>query len=440
MTKLTSIRSNSQPAGGPTATTGTPPTLTPADIAALVQQLKPTIEAFRDASTPQSIQLPATALGLGVGAPTRIASVGLGYLAVTTHTVVIAVNFSAAGSVQVDPWFPFSAISNIACNINGGTTVFSTDGPGSLLSYARNRRGMFTPYYGVSSAGSLPPSLCSVTVAGAGITTTAATAYSASGIKTITAAAAGTATITAVFTSFAKLAYSRDSLLGALPLQNNSVFATLTHQPVGVLLSAAGNPKAAPLYTAVAATAALTSWNAQTEYDFWAVPSDPALYADMVSNSYQVLQQPGVTAAATGLLAWSYPLPQNQFAVATHLVGFDGNGNYLVNSPAASALSRLVLNYNGGGVTPVSMQRAQTLAKQYADYGSDLSTIPGYYLWDGDATAESLTDTDSAGWLNAYSAASPQLQGDVAAATATPISVNVTREIVIAGAVQTVGG
>jgi hypothetical protein len=279
----------------------------------------------------------------------------------------------------VDPWFPYSLLQSNVVSVNGSTVVFSTDGPGGLLSYARNRRGFFQGYYGVSSSGSLPPSLVSVAVTGANVTTTAGTSFSMSGYKTISASAATTATVTLTFMSFCKLAYSRDTLLGALPLQNNSVFATISHQPVAVLSSTSNNPKAAPFYDAISVTSAtLTSWTATTEYDFWAVPSNAALYADMVGNSFQVLQQPAVTASATGNLAWTYALPQNQFAVAVHLVGFDSSGNYLVTSPGSSALSRLLLQYNGGSVIPVAQYRQQILAEQYADYGADLSLIPGY--------------------------------------------------------------
>jgi hypothetical protein len=66
--------------------------------------------------------------------------------------------------------------------------------------------------------------------------------------------------------------------------------------------------------------------------------------------------------------------------------------------------------------------------------------MTGYRLWDGADTTEALTITDDAGWVDTYAAAEPQLAIDVLAGTVTPISYNVTREAIVAGAVQQLGG
>jgi hypothetical protein len=102
--------------------------------------------------------------------------------------------------------------------------------------------------------------------------------------------------------------------------------------------------------------------------------------------------------------------------------------------------SRLVLQYNAGSVVPVLQFNGRERAMQFADYNADVFQVPGYRLWDGDNTSESLTTTDDAGWVDAYSAATPQLVSDLDATVVVPITYNITREAIVAGAVQTLGG
>jgi hypothetical protein len=156
----------------------------------------------------------------------------------------------------------------------------------------------------------------------------------------------------------------------------------------------------------------------------------------MVTNSYQVQEQTNLTFAATGVEALSYNIPQNQYLVAAHIVARDNNGAAL--TPAAISFARV--KYNAGGVIPVQIPMDRQRALQYSDYGADIFAVPGYFLWDGDETTEALVDTDQAGWVDAYAAATPQITGDILASVVTPVTYSITRESVVAGAVQVVGG
>lgn len=429
----TSIRSNSMPVGGATATQPVSPTLTPADIAALLAELTPVIKAFREASTPTEVQLNEQVLSAGQEDSIRISSVGLGYRLVSEHTVVFTVQNTAAAAQTVDlsPYFPYNAISKTSVQINGGATSYSVSGHGGLFVALRGRRGAFLP-----DGTALNPALCRV-VAGAGITLAASSSFSLSGYSSFSVAADTTGTITATFYTIEKLAMNRDNLLGSLPLQNNSVFASLSRS---LASSAAGGNATYPMYVTggVPATLIATmSDTVKTTYKFWSVPSNPALYTDMISNSYQVLEQPKNALNSNGQGALAYNIPSNQFLTAMHLLVNDSNGNY----PEADTLfNRFTLQYNGGSIIPTLQFGERHRAETFLDYGADLiGELPGYYLWDGNNTTDDVNQSDEAGWLDAYSAANPQVVADLATTFSTPGSFSVIRESIVAGSVQTIG-
>jgi hypothetical protein len=51
-----------------------------------------------------------------------------------------------------------------------------------------------------------------------------------------------------------------------------------------------------------------------------------------------------------------------------------------------------------------------------------------------------IQSADQAGWIDTYMAATPQLVGDITAGLLTPLTLSITRESVVAGAVQVIGG
>lgn len=432
----TAVRSNSMPTAGQTAQQPIAPTNANTSVDALIESFAAAIADFRKSSSPEQVDIDQVVLTPGITKTARIPSVGLGYLLESEHSLTITLSNTAgtAQTVNVSPWFPFNVLANTNVQLNGGNVVYNCDGPSGLLVAARPRRGVLD-----ISGGSISPALAKVTISGSGVTTTAATAgTSISGYASMSIpATTGVATITATFITNEKLAFSEDSLLGALALQNNQVFAPVARTLVGSVL---GDNAQSPLYTSGAVPATLTASGVQdtvsSSYDFWSVPLDSALYQAMIGNAYKVLQEPANTVSATGSGALKYNIPQNELVTALHLIASDDNGDYL---DTITALPYYQIKFGGGTFIPTQQHANRSRAQHLFTYGSDVSNLPGYQLWDGNATSDQITASDEAGWLDTYTAASPQFISDVLAGTVTPLTYSVTRESVVLGAVQTIG-
>lgn len=442
----TAIRSNSQPAGGVTAQQPVTPAQAPADIAALVAELTPVAERFRAASSPLEAPLDNAAAvngGAGGSLQTRIVSVGLGYRVVTEHTVVISLVNTAGGAqvVNFSNFFPYNLLQNTQVQINGGATVYSASGLGGLWVAMRNKRGIFDLTNQGGFGFGLSPALVRVSFNGNATPTNAGSAGNFSGVASISIATATTGVVTVKFYTFEKFALDRESLLGALPLQNNATFANMTRQVVGTIVGPGPNNHKAPMFTAGAVPGTLATtltYTVSSTYYYMSVPSDAGLYQEMVFNSYQVQEQTNLAVNAVGAGALAYDIPQNQYLVAAHLTLFDSQGNLL---PVGSGgLSTVKLQYNAGGVIPVQKAADRNRAANYVDYGDDRTWLGGYVYWDGEDTTEHIARADQMGWVDTYAAATPQIVADVAAGVLTPITYNVCRESVVAGAVQVVGG
>src|SRR6266567_3366313 len=304
---ILALQSNPQPDAGMTATQSVPPPITPADIEALVEQ----------------------SLNLGDSKGIRIASVGLGVRVITHWNVVYSFINAAAGAVtiNVSNVWPFNHPRQTLIQINGGAQVYAADGLATLAVMTRNKPGTWEPTTGGGFGLALQKALVKVTL-GANISgaVNATGAGNFSGITSFVVALTSTGVVTVDFWTVEKLCLDRQSLLGMLPLQNNSTFALMTRQVVNNAIGAGPNNHAFPFFTAGAVPGTLTHTAVATvtsTYDFWSVPSDPGLYQEMVQNSYQVQQQQSVGVAVTGPAALTYNIPQNQFMVAAHLWGFD---------------------------------------------------------------------------------------------------------------------
>jgi hypothetical protein len=441
---ILSLQSNAQPAGGMTDTQPVPQPDTPVDIEALVEQLTPTVAKFREQSTPQKVALDQQSLILGDSKTIRIASVGLG-VRVITHWSVVYNFVNAAGAavtINVSNVWPFNHPKQTQIQINGGAQVYSADGLATFAVMTRNKRSTWQTTTAGGFGLALSRALVRVTI-GANVNTVvnAAGQGSFSGIVSFNVAASLTGVLTVDFWTVEKLCLDRNSLLGMLPLQNNSTFATMTRQVVNNAIGAGPNNHAFPFFTAGAVPGTLTHTATATvtsTYDFWSVPADQGLYQEMVQNSYQVQQQQSIAVPVTGSEALKYSLPQNQFLVAAHLWGFDTQGNLVPADSAGLPLLKLV--YNAGSIVPVVHFADRERAAQFLDYEDDRQFVGGYRLWDGEDTTEAIESSDQAGWLDTYQAATPELRADVTAGLLTPLTYSITRESVVAGAVQVVGG
>jgi hypothetical protein len=442
--RITALASNAQPTQGTSATQPVPPALTPADIDALVDAMAPTVAKFRDQSSPLKVALDQQVLSLGDSKPIRIASVGLGVRVISHHSCVINLINAAGGAVVVNfsDVFPFNLIRQTQIQINGGATVYAADGLATFAVMTRNKPGAWETYQGPSGFGpGLSKALVKITNGANSTITNRANPGNFSGLASTSIALTSTGVITAEFWTVEKLCLDRQSLLGMLPLQNNSTYATLTRQLVNSAVGAGPNNHAFPMFTAGAVPGTLTHTVTDTvtsTYDFWSVPGDPGLYQEMVQNSYQVQQQQSIAVAVTGPAALSYNVPQNQFMVAAHIWAFDSQGNLLPQD--SGGISLLQLLYNAGSVRPVQHFADRERAAQFLDYGDDRQFVGGYRFWDGEDTTELIQLADQAGWIDTYLAATPQLVGDIAAGLNVPLTLSITRESVVAGAVQVVGG
>lgn len=446
--KITALRSNPMPTGGTAATQPVPPNQTPASVAELIDYLTPAISRFRSLSSPLKVPLDTiTFSGLGDQKQVRIASVGLGERIVSFHSAVINLANSGGGAqtVTVSPHFPYNLLTNTAVQINGGETTYSASGRAGLAVWGRDRPGFWDPQ--PASGLGLSPALVQ-TSAGANLTPTNQTLpfQTWTGINTISIAAGTNGNLTVNWITVEKLAHSRDTLLGALPLQNNSTFATVTRNAVGVLVTSNATNAQIPFFNAGAnVTASLTSYTVQQLYHFWGIPSDPSVYQPLIENSYQVIEQKTLTASATGTAAITYNIPQNLYGAAFHIFANDNNGANLnpnggLTPTTAADFTRLAIQYNAGSVVPIVEFPERQRAMQFADYGADIGVIPGYRFWDGHNTTENLNISDDAGWIDTYAAAEPQLIIDVRTGVVVPVTFNVTREAIVAGAVQQLGG
>lgn len=451
---VTSIQSNSQPGGGMTATQPIVPAanLTPADIQAIVEQLTPIQSRFRQQSSFLEIALDqANFTALGQQKPVQIRNVGLGVQLRTEWNVTITVanGSTAAQTFVVSPAFPLNLITNTQIQINGGATVYSASGLGGLDVETRQRRGSrkFTAQQTLWNAAlglSLDPAILQVNTLGSNLTATnsAATTANFTGVTSISVAGSASTNNTWVlrFVTIEKVAYDYDSLLGALPLQNNSTFIQVARQIVGAL-SGTRNDFNMPFSSAGGnLTFTLTTLTADSTYQFVSVPSDPSLYAGMIANSYQVQEQQAISVTSTGSKAFVYNIPQNLFLVAAHIRGVDTNGAFIKGYDSSSGLGDLYVQYNGGSIIPVTQKVYRARAHQYMSYDFDPVVFLGYRLWDGDDTSDDIVSTDNMGWLDTYATASPQIAADVGSSASTNLTMSVCREQVVAGAVQQVGG
>lgn len=453
------------PTGGPTATQSVQPVgqLTPQDIAALVDQLIPAVQKFRANSTVQSVTINDMAWAAqGDSVDKQISAVGLGLRTRSWHHMSISITNAATAAeiFKVSPDFPFNLIKNTQIGINAGANVYSASGARGLEVAGRRYRGFFEMDAGEGGCGPAHRWV-KVKVGANGTKTNADTygiPYQLSGIKSVSVAGSSTTILTVDFYTEEWFVLDMESMLGALPLQNNSTYATIQRTLAAAFLSTSTTDTTFPLFDAGAdLSVSAFSGTTKTFYDFASVPSDPSLYTAIVSNSYQVTEQPNILGAA-GPAGIQYNIPQNQYLVALHSHTVDGTGtpvmfsdgvigsqteeftNYASN--AAYGTNKRVIQYNGGKVIPVLQYPYRDQCHQFEVYGDGRARqLAGYMLWDGEDTSNDIqAATDNMNWIDCYNVASPQDVVDVGASVNGATKTTYTRESIVAGSVQVVGG
>ena len=435
------------PAGGAAATQPVIPAgqLTPAQLTAIVEQLTPIQARFRQAST--FLQSDLNQASFSLTAPTQTQngkSTGLAVRLISEWNVTITVANSAttAGTFNVSPWFPWNLIANTNVSINGGAATYSCSGLGALFSMLRIRRA--SRLLGVQGGfgQALSPALVRYTF-GSNLTPTSAAATDRylGGVKSVSVAASASSNNTFVITFYTveKLTLDKDSLLGALPVQNQSTSVAVNRQ-IQSALSGTRNDYSMPFSSAAAGlTFTLTTCTVDTTYEFASVPADSSIYQGIITHAYECIEQPSNTVVSTGAKALNYAPPLNKLLVAAHIFGVDTNGAVIAAFDATNGLGNFFLQYNAGTVTPAMRHAGRDRLDKFLSYGDDPVYIPGWRLWDGEDTSDSLTESDNMGWLNTYVVADPNLYYDVGSSAAVTLTFSALREAVVRGAVTTVG-
>lgn len=447
----TAIQSNAQPMGGVTAMQPVPPAgeMTPSDIATLVEQLTPAATRFRKQSTLMKVKLETkNYTQQGDDQIARFANVGLGYLVISHHHLVITLKNAgtAAEIVKFSPWFPYTLLNSSQIAINGGAATYSCNALGGILVAARVKQGMLWLNTRAGRGEAIDPALVLMSADSNGtFTSVAAGTFPAQlcGATQLSIAGSSSSVLTVDFVTFEKVVADFDSGIGALPLQNNSTYATLERILQSAFVTTSTTDQRFSFYNAGAdVTVTAVSGFSEALYEFASVPPDQTLYNDMVVNSYQVQQQRSVAAGGTGVQAWVYNVPQNLFLVAAHTVFRDGNNQSIDARPVTANFPNYQLVYNGNSIQPVLQTPWPQGGLDFLNYKDSRSCgeVGGYLKWDGEDTSNSPTSTDEMNWIDTYNAATPQITSDLATTLTTTVTADVTREAIVSGSVQVVGG
>jgi hypothetical protein len=432
-----SVRGNSLPQGGATATNGNtqsqpllPDTLT----------LMRMTEMFQERSEQNCIKLNQVSVLPGQQIQFNINNVGLGESLdlLVSGSISLANSLGSAQVVTLSPEFPYNLFSNILTQFNGQTVIDSLSGYELLgIMAKRNKNVYISPG---SSAGTayaqgavtLPRELASVT-AGANVTVVTTSAATLTGITSVSVAASSTGVLNFQFYLNLPYCLRQDLLLGLLPLQNNSIYANISLTSPSIL----GATAASPLYVSGGVPATLTnSANAivcQPTYNFWAIPNpnDARLYSYLVSHSYMLLSQPNNTLNKTGQESLQFNIPNNFYLLALLATLRDGNGALL---DCYNVTDNPYLSYNG--TARVERRDIKTKqARQRIFYDSTTSALGEIMLDFTDLTYVN-NSTNSSKWLNMYLANNPQFILDIASGVTLPVSYNILREQLVPAQVQ----
>lgn len=436
MAEQKSVRGNALPPGGAMATTeaGQGQPLLPDTFT-----LRRLSEQFQERSEANCIKLNQVPLTPGQQASFVIQNVGLGdSLELLVSGSVSLVNTDTdPQDVSLSYEFPFNLFQNLLTQFNGQTVINSLSGYELLQIMAKRGKNI---YQGTGASAGSPFKQETVRVdrslawveGDKNITVTPGNGLC--GVSKIAVAGSKTGVLT--FGMYLKLPYvlQDDLLMGMLPMQNNSVYASV-QITLPMLL---GTTAASPLYVAEAVPATLSvssDIKLQPTYNFWSIPlpNDPRLYGYLVSHSYMLLSQPANVLNKTGAEALAYNMPNNYYLLALLFTLRDGAGDLV---DMYSGIDNPYLSYNG--TARVDRRDIKTrFARQNIFYEGPVSAL-GQLLWDGTDIAYQTNGVNTSKWLNMYLANNPQFMTDVAAGLVVPASYAVCREQLVPANVQLV--
>lgn len=435
----TSVRSNSVPMAGATATTtGQASPLLPSS-----EGIRAASEAFMESSDFNVAVQNTVGLIPGSTSILTVQSVGLGSALdlFVSGTISFTNTGAAAQTISLSPEFPYSLLKNVLVQVNGQTVIVSCSGYSLLTINAKRYKG----FYGARAAGggtsndsqlrcSLDPSIAYVT-AGANVTlNNSSNTGCLTGVSSITVAANSTGVLNVGMYLKIPFTLRDDILLGMIPLQNNSVNFTVSFTAPTILGTNANSPCYVSGGVPATLSNAANALSIKPTYNFWAIPTpnNPQAYGYFVSNSY-ILTETSNTVSTTGSQALKYQMPNNYLLASLLLTLRDSSGN-LLNIP--NSIDNPYLNYNN--TAQVDKMDIQTkMAKQSIFYEAPATPI-GQYLYDMTDVSYLANGTNTAKWLNMYLANNPTFIADVQSGISVPISYSVLREQIVPAQVQLV--
>ena len=418
-----SVRGNSAPAGGATATMTQSGQGQP--LLMSTDQLMILSEQFMENSEYNDVKLNIVNLVAGQQAAFQINNIGMGesleMLVQLTFTVQNTT--SASVTLNVAPESPYGLISQLITQFNGQTVLDNLSGYDLLGVMVRRNRTLISPN------GVINPLVASITVSGSGVTS--ATGTGICNLTSITIPATDTATITALMYLELPFVLARELLFGLLPMQNNSVYLSVT-AVAGTLV---GTDPTAMLSAAsiTGLTVATTSFTCKPTYNFWAVPSPnkPELYAQLIANNYMILTVPNQTFTATGAAGINFNMPNNYYLLSLAMTARDSTKTLL---PVATTLDNPRLSYNNTAIVEQRDILTRTARQGMWMYGA---VPPGMILFDL-MDAEHRPNINTAKMLNMYEANNPQFLVDVGSGVSVPGTFRVCREQLVPSNVQIV--
>lgn len=437
MAEQKAIRGNMLPPGGVTATTEAGQGLPLLPDTLTLQRMS---EAFMERSEYNCIQLNKVTLTPQQQKSFIINNVGLGEsLELFVEGSISLVNTAAtAQDVNISPDFPYNLLSNILVQFNGQTVITNLSGYEALGIMAKRYKGVLIGLQASAGSKKNDQLKCRVATgiayveAGANVTLTQGDGLT--GVTKATVAANSTGVLNFGFYLQIPFTLRQDLLLGLIPMQNNSVYASVTLTVPALLGANAGSP----LYVSGGVPSTLTATaniTCQPTYNFWSIPmpNNPQLYAFLVSHSYMLLSQANNPINKTGAEALQYLLPNNYYLLSLLLTIRDSN-NALVN--VAQMVDNPFLSYNG--TARVDRRDINTRMARQIIFYEGVPVPLGQLLWDGTDISYLTNGTNTTKWLNMYLANNPMFVADVASGFALPGSFSVLREQLVPANVQIV--
>ena len=428
MAQEKSVRGNMVPAGGATATAESTQAQALLPDTFTLQRMS---EIFMAASEQNCIKLNTVNLPTGQQTGFIINNVGLGEsldLLITGSIELDATTENGANiAIDVSPDFPFNILSQINVQFNGQTVLASLSGYELLGVMAKRYKDVFKNT-GASAGNIFNQNLARVDRTIAWITAddeyaALTTGNTLTGISKITVTKGKKTGVK--FGMYLELPFvlRRDLLFGLIPMQNNSVYATVQMTVPNII----GTTPLTPLsIAAIPATLKVTpEINCQPTYNFWSipVPNDRRLYQYLVSHSYMLLSQGNNVLSQSGIESMQYTMPNNYYLLGLLLTIRDSN-KALVD--CYSKLDNPYLSYNGT-VRVDRRDMATRTARQIVN-GEGIVSPLGQILWDATDVTYLPNGTNTTKWLNMYQANNPQFIADVAATVGVPGSYAVLRE------------